>query len=168
MLDGIDDIGHHGAGRREFAGAGPVEHHVADGVAADDDPVHDAVDAGDGFSSLTRCAPHKCRSDLLRLIHLYIYGAAEQFDPVPDPAGIADVDERHGFDAPRWNELRVEHAPEAERREDAYSGTIVPLIRRRVLFGIPFSWGVALRLGKEDAVFYHFRQDVVRRSVEYP
>jgi len=107
MLGGVDDIGHDGARCRQLPGARPVKHHVADGVAANNDPIHDTFYARNQVFLADKMGRNIDRDFIgginARGIYaaIHMYGTAEQFDSITDPARITNVVECDGLDALR-------------------------------------------------------------------
>ena len=162
----IDDIARHRAGGGLRARAAPVEHHVADVVALDQHPVEHA---GDGVKRML--ARDEAGTDSGGELPLpRSAGGRDQFDRVPEALRESAVPLAQARDPLGGDGGDVRHPAESDSGEDGdLAAGVEPFdIGARIRFRVAVFLRLAEGFFKGNALFLHFRQDIVGRAVEDP
>ena len=136
----VDDVGDDSGGRRQRAGALAVEHRLADGVAAHEDGIVDAVDR----SQWMRLRQEDRMDAHIDAVLIGILADSQQLDDIAEVLRVLDVVRRDLRDALDAHVIDRHVGVEAERGHNrGLVGRIVAFdVAGRIGFGVSLGLGV--------------------------
>ena len=163
VLHGVDEITEDRGGGGSPAGAAPVEHQLADGVALDEDRVERAAHRRERM----RERDHR-RVDAHGHVAVDFFGDGQQLDDVAQRPRRRDVVDGHARDALAVDVVRRDAGAEGDAGNDrGFGGRVEAFdVGGRVGLGVPELLGFGQRVVERRAGLGHGREDVVGRSVD--